>query len=356
MLLIDQRPLEGDALNDKLHKLHKFAVEYDNTLKYLITAYPQGFIRFKRSDLPKYTKGADSSFKELPRVSEPVQKWRIPLSAYANIGELGKHRIMCCLDTPTILPNGLWDMGKKKSMDVVENILVNINENPDLAFFLYKISPFTQRGLIKVVDPKLDDETLGKAEIELTERKYAVWNMLTDETKLKTMARAYGVTLVDTKQPNAIRKELEALLERNDKTKRQNPAVKGTKEFIEEMRVTDGLLLRNFVQRAIDEKKLTWKGDGRWKIGEKIVCQVPAQETLRRNDYLCNWLMAGNNEDKLKEFIVDLVNKEYFDGISDTKDGRREWEWFAKIAGVTTVAKKTGELKEIVLKTFCPLG
>lgn len=355
MILIDQRPLEGDALNDKQHKLHKFAVEYENTIKYLTETYSNGFIRFKRTDLPKYTKGADSNFREVPKMAEPVQPWRIPLSTYANLGGLGKHRFMCCLDTPTILPNGLWDMGTKKAMNVKESVLVNINEQPDLAFFLYKVSPFVQKGLIKVVDPKQDDETLGAEERELTERKYAVWNMLGDETKLKTMARAYGMNAVDDKQPNAIRKELEALLERNDKAKRQNPAVKGTKEFIEEMKVTDGLLLRNFMQKAIDDKKLTWKGDGRWKVGEKIVCQVPVAETLRRNDYLCNWLMAGNNEDKLKEFVFDLINKEYLDAIPDSKDGRKEWEWLAKVSGENPAFKKTGEIKDFVYKTFCPL-
>lgn len=363
MLIIDRHPLEKEAFHDKNHNLHDCAILVDNTLRELKGRYKDGVLRFKKIGYPKHTKGADSRFKELPKVVEPSTKWRIPLKAYVAIGDLGKHTWMCCLDTPEVLPNGLYDFSKfskRKGIDVEETLVINIDKQPDLAVFLYKISPFIKRdgnrGLFKLVDPLLDDETLGEAERELTERKYAVWNMLTDESKLKTMARAYGLNAVDTKQPNAIRKELEALLERNDKAKRQNPAVKGTKEFIAEMNVTDGLLLRNFMQKAIDDKKLSWKGDGRWKIGEKIVVQVPVTETLRRNDYLCNYLMAGNNEDKLKSFMVDLVNQEYLDSIPNDKDGKKEWNWLAKIAGVPFDFKKFEEVKTNVTKVFCPLS
>ena len=351
MILVDQKPLEGDVLNDPKHKLHQFAVEYENTIKHLRDTYTNGFIRFKRVGYPKYTKGADSNFRELPKVLEPTAPMRIPLSAYAVLGSLGKHRFMCCLDTPTILPNGLWDMGTRKAMTIKENVLVNINEQPDLAFFLYKISPFVKKGLIIVADPKKDDAELGEAERELTERKYAVWNMLADENKLKTMARGYGVADVDNKQPNAIRKELEKQLETNDKLKRQNPAVKGTREFIEEMKVTDGLLLRAFVQKAVDDKKLEYKGDGRWRIGQKIIVQVPQGEISRNKDYLCNYLMAGNNLDKYQEFLKDLLSKEYLEGITEKK----EWQWLAKASGYNPEFKKLDEVKKTVTDFFCPI-
>lgn len=352
MILIDQKPLESDALNDTKHKLHKFAVEYENTIKYLKDTYKNGFIRFKRVGFPKHVKGADSNFREIPKVAEPVPPMRIPLSAYSTIGELGKHRIMCCLDTPTVLANGLWDMGTKKAMSIKEGVLININDEPDLAFFFYKVSPFVKRGLLQVVDPAKDDADLGAEEMELTERKYAVWNMLGDVEKLKTMARAYGVAGVETKQPNAIRKELEALLERNDKAKRQNPAVKGTKEFLEEMKVTDGVLLRAFVQRMMDEKRLEYRADGRFRIGEKIIIQVPVSEINRNKEYLCQYLMTGNNADKLQEFLKDLISKEYLDGITEKK----EWQWLAKVASVPFEFKKLEEVKDKVSTFFCPLG
>jgi len=352
MILVDQRPLDvSDALNDKNAKMHKFAREYDSTLTELKKTHANGYIRFKRPGYPKFTKGADNRGNEVDKMLEPTPPMRIPLQAYATIDDSGKHLWMCCLDAPKVLPNGLWDMGRKRAMSIKEDVLININEEPDLAFFLSRISPFVRKKQLRIVDPKADDATLGEAERELTERKYAIWNMLPDGDKLKIMARAYGLNSVDDKQPNAIRKELEQLLEVNDKLKRQNPAVKGTKEFLEEMRITDGVLLRAFVQKAIDDKTLTWSGDGRWRIGQKIVVQIPMTEITRKNDYLCNYLMAGNNTEKLQEFIKDLINKEYLATITD----RKEWEWLAKIAGVSYVGKKTKEIEENTTNFFCPI-
>lgn len=351
MLLVDKMPLNLEDLNDPKSKQYDFAREYNDTLTYLRDHYKNGYIRFKRPGAIKYTKGADKYMNELPKVAEPVSPWRIPLSAYATTGNKGKHLWACCLSTPEPKANGLWDMGAIKSKTIKEDILVNINEEPDLAFFLYKISPFVKRKLIKVADPVADDSELGEAERELTERKYAVWNMLSDETKLKRMARAYGVASVDTKQPNAIRKELEQVLEKNDKLKRQNPAIKGVKEFIEEMKVTDALLLRAFIQKSIDDKKLEYRPDGRWRIGDKIVVQVPASEMSKKNDYLCNYLMAGNNSDKYQEFIKDLINKEYLDGITDKK----EWHWLSKVSGFNPEFKKIEEVKQVTTEFFCPI-
>jgi hypothetical protein len=351
MILVDSRPLELDALNDPKHKLYDFAREYDDTLKELRSTYKNGFIRFKRVGYPRHVKGADSNFNEIPKMAEPIPILRIPLKAYATTGKLGKHLWACCMDTPTILPNGLWDMGTKKAMSIKEGVLININEEPDLAFYFYKICPFVKRGMIKVVDPAKDDADLGAEEMELTERKYAVWNMLGDVEKLKTMARAYGVTGVETKQPNAIRKELEELLLRNDKAKKQNPAVKGTKEFIEEMKVTDSVLLRAFVQRMMDEKRLEYRADGRFRVGEKIIIQVPVSEINRNKEYLCQYLMTGNNAEKLQEFLKDLISKTYIEAITEKK----ELEWLVKISGENPAFKKTEDLREKVLNYFTPV-
>jgi hypothetical protein len=351
MLLIDNHPLEADALSDPKHKLHDFAKEYDDALTYLHDRYKNGFIRFKRIGYPKFTKGADSAFREVPKVKEPTPPMRIPLQAYATVGKLGKHHWACCLDAPKVLPNGLWEMGKRKAFTIEEDVLININEEPDLAFFFFKISPFIKKGLIKVLDPAKDDVEIGEAESLLTDRKYAVWKQLGDIDKLKRMARAYGVSQVDDKQPNQIRKELETVLERNDVLRRTNPAVKGTREFLEEMMVTDGVLLRAFVQKAIDDKKLACGLNGDWKVGDKIIIKVPASELKRKPEYLCDYLSAGNNIDKLQEFLRDLINTEYLEGITEKK----EWEWLAKIANVPHQFKKIEEIKTGVQKFYAPV-
>jgi len=355
MILIDRVPLDLESLNDPKAKHHDFAKEYNETLTFLRDRFPKGVIYFKRKNAQKYTKGMDNMGREVPKLAEPIVPWRIPLKDKKAMGNKGVHEWACCLDSPEPQANGLWDMGRTRGLTIKGSYTVNLNTEPDLAFFLYNISRFTMKGLIAVADPKKDDEELGEMEKSLTERKYAVWNMLGDISKLHTMARGYGVNNVDEKQPNAIRKELESLLEKNDKLKRQNPAVKGTKEFIEEMQVTDGLLLRSFIQKSIDEKKLEYRQDGRWRIGNKIIVQVPAKELSRKMDYLCGYLMAGNNIDKLQEFLRDLLDKDYLASIPDGKDGNKEWKWLAKIANVPHDFKKMQDVKDGVTKFFTPI-
>jgi hypothetical protein len=357
MLIVDRRPLEADALNDVNHVLHKSAVEYENTMKFLKERYKDGVISFKKIGYPKYTEGADSSFRKLPKLKEPDTDWRIPLRAYVALGDLGKHTWMCCLDPPEVSANGLYDMpklSKRKSITIQETLSVNITQQPDLAFFLYKISPFMERpghnGLFRIVDPIREDAEIGEKEMAEAKRKYAIWNMLPPD-KLNLMARAYGIEGTEEKQPNAIRKELEELLIRNDELQKNNPAIKGTREFEEELHVTDGILLRAFVQKTIDDKRLEYKGDGRWRIGEKVIVQVPQYELERKKEFLCNYLTAGNNLEKLQEFLKDMLSKEYLANIKD----RKEWEWLSKIAGFNPAFKKTEEVKEKVTTFFCPL-
>ena len=197
MILLDKVPLALESLNDTKAKQYVFAKEYNDTITYLHEHFPNGVIHFKRKGAQKYTKGADNFGREVPNMLEPVSPWRIPLQAYAVTGDKGKHLWACCLDSPEPEANGLWNMGRTRTLSIKESKSVDINKDPDLAFFLYKISPFVQRRLIAVADPVADDATLGEAERVLTERKYAVWNMLSEEDKLKRMARAYGVVDVD---------------------------------------------------------------------------------------------------------------------------------------------------------------
>jgi hypothetical protein len=186
----------------------------------------------------------------------------------------------------------------------------------------------------------------------VAERKYAIWTLLkSDVDKLKRMARAYGVADADTKQPNMLRKELEQTLLTNDGLKRQNPAVRGTKEFMEEMKVTDNVLLRSFIQYMLDAKRLGWTPDGWYFIGTKKIVQVPQKEITRSVDYLCSYLMAGSHAEKLQEFMRDLLSKEYLDGITDNK----EWKWLADIGGFNPAFKKIEEIQEEVKKIFCPI-
>jgi len=165
------------------------------------------------------------------------------------------------------------------------------------------------------------------------------------------MAQGYGVAGTSTMTSDRIRLDLEKVLETNDKLKKSNPMIRGTDDFLEEMKVTDGLLLRSFVQNAIDEKQLDFRGDGKWHIGDKVVMHVSFADVQakRQFDALCNYLSAPNSKDKLMDFLGDLVNKEFLNNVRDNK----VFDWLAKIIDVNVKFKKKSDIKNAVISHFC---
>jgi hypothetical protein len=350
MILINQERLLPDALKNEDDKLHAFAKLYDSTLNELKKKFGKT-VHFIRPDRPRKTKGATARGKEVPGMSIPVEPIVIPLSATVVLDEIpmGSNTWTCSMRAPRPIDGGLWEPGGRRSLIIKSaELSVSIENDPDLAVFMYKICPFVKKGILKLKDAQAEAEALAKREHLITERKMAVWKVLPAD-KVPTMARAYGLNNVDGKSEAILRAELERQLEINDSLKLRNPAVKGTLDFIEEMKINDNVLIRAFVRRMQDEKRLTLAFD-KFKIGDKVVYHVPAMEIKRANDALCQYLNASNNTEKLAEFIRDLIYKEYLAGITDKK----ELQWLARIAGINPEFKKLDDLKVQVANVFCP--
>jgi len=163
------------------------------------------------------------------------------------------------------------------------------------------------------------------------------------------MAQAYGVPNVYQKEPDVIRMELEKVLSHNDdKRKKGDLSARGTKEFLDELKVKDNVILRAFVQQAVDDKLVTYKANGNWEVGQKIILKVPQADIERKFDYLCNYLGSSNNEDKLKDFLGDIINPEYLAKLHSYKT----IEWIAKVNGINTTAKSKELIKNRITEIY----
>ena len=353
MILINQeRLIVSDALRKEDDKLHAFAKVYTSALAELKKRFGTT-VHFIRPDRPRHVKGATSvagRIREMPSMTVPVEAMSIPLTSTVVIdGIPGSNTWTCSLGAPKPIAGNLWEPGGQKSLILKSaDLSINIDEQPDLAFYLFKISKLVKKGILKIKDAEEEANLIAEKEHLITERKMAVWKNLPSD-KVAMLARAYGLNKVDDKSEAILRAELEAQLEKNDELKKRNPAIKGTVEFIEEMKVTDSVILRAFVRKMLDEKRLTLAFD-KFKIGDKVVYHVPAKEIKRSHDALCQYLNAGNNEEKLKEFVRDLLYVEHV-AVAD----RKELEWFAKVAGITSAFKTKEDLQKLVTDFFCPV-
>jgi len=347
MILVNGRQLEvGLAKGDKNHPMYTMALEYTQGLAELRETHGK-VIKFIRPGWPKMNRGSDSKGNDAI-LKEPVPPVMFPLERAFPHPIRGEEIWSCCLQAPKLLPNGLWSIGNKRSLKVGAFINVDTDKQPDLAYYLAYIAHFERGGRLKVDDPKAEIRERAEKERRLVERKTAIWQMLTDENVLRKMAAAYGVPNSGTKEPDQLRFDLEAQLESNDKKRKNDLTIKGTREFLEEMKVTDSIRLRAFIKGLEDDKKLVYKPDGRYRLGDKILMQVPQSEINKRFEYICGYYAIPNNSDKLIELMRDVVNKEYLDNIKDQKD----FVWLAKIMGLATSFKKSEEVKEAVYNIF----
>jgi len=354
MLIVNYQRLEtAAALADNKHPLHEHAKEYTEGLKELRRKYPEGKIKLLRVGYPKlidsYIDGKGKEFRDVP---EDIPPMRFSLRANVTHPQRGKEYWGVCLGAPHPMGDGLWDIGGKldtKTKQIQHGLTVDLMTEPDLAFFLYYKSPQVRKGHWKVDDPKADIRAKGDLEREQLETKTAIWQTLQDENQLRTLAASYGIDKVATKEPDAIRFELEALLIRNNDMKKRDPSYKGTKEFLEDLKINDYVRLSAFVRHWMDEGMIRYNPDGRYKIGDKIIAHVPQSEISKKFAWLCNYFAAPNNLDKLQELMRDLINKEYLDLLTDPKDFR----WLAGVMKVEGYYNKPPEqVKEMVYNTF----
>ncbi len=351
MLIVNRQPLRIGEASIKRHPLYWQAQEYTEGLKYLQENYKDGKITFTRTGFPKYTDGIDAKGRDVKDMVLPTTPARFPLSTYYASSKRGKELWECCLGEPEIKEGGLWSIGSKgkRSFSVEDKIIVDINEEPDFAFFLYYLSRAVRGGHLKVEDVKLDAKQRGDKRREALERETAIWQTLSDENQLRKIAQAWNVTGVDKKEPDMIRFELESILKANDDGRRKDPSLKGTKEFLEELKITDYVRLSAFIRHWLDEGMITYKPDGRYRVGDKIIAQVPTESITQKFQWLCNYYASPNQGDKLKELFHDLINKGYLDSITDDRDFR----WIAKVENIEGYFnKKPEEVKEMVYNVY----
>jgi hypothetical protein len=349
MLLIDYQKLDMTALGNPNHPMCVYAEEYDKGIRELRQMYPEGTITLKRVGYPILIDGITGSGKEVRGIPEPISPMRISFKAKFEHPKRGKELWAVCQGLPKPLQGGLWDIGDKKGTIIEDKLVIDLINDADLAFFMYYRSPLVLKGHLKVDDPAGEIRAKGKKEREALERKTAIWQTLADDAQLRKVAMGYGISDAMKKEPDAIRFELEELLTANDKRRESEPGIKGTKDFLEDMKITNYMRLSAFIQDRIDNAVIVWKPDGKYKVGDKIIALVPANEAKNKKEWLVNYFSAQNNSDKLKELLTDTVDRTYLESVIDPKDFR----WLAECMKIEGYFNKPPEqVKEMVFAEF----
>lgn len=357
MLIVNSRQIESIALLDGAseHPMRKYAMEYKKGIEVLKKTFGDQ-IKFKRPKFPKRTKGVDHRNKEVANMALPTPPLLMPLTARVN-GDAGLEIWEYCEGAPKLLPNGLWESTGKRSKFITENLVVSLNKDPELAFFIYYKSPlFSREGKngrmsikeLIIDDPNLQAKLEGDKERAELELKTALYGVLQDGEHLNVMAQAYGVA-TDKKHPDAIRKELKDKVLAGERQKRRDPMAKGVREFLDELKVTDAVRLRSLLTSAEkDMGMIKFFPNGEYKIGDRLLCKVPIGELTHKEQYLANHLHNAANRPKLQDLLRDIVTKEYLDNTGDSK----QFFWLARMMDGKVEFRSKEEIKEMVYSMF----
>ena len=353
MLIVNySRLFVEEALKDEKHPMHVYAKEYSKGLAELNAKYPEGIITFKDATEPPATDRFDSKGHEYRDVPEDPRPTMMPLRANVSHPKRGKEYWGVCMGSPYLIREGVWDIaGNKepKSKKVTGSFNVNIKTEPDLAFFFAFKSPFITGGHWKIDDPKADVKAKGDEKRAALSINTAIWQTLQDEEQLRKVAGGWGISDVATKEPDELRFELESVVMSNEDKKKRDPSFKGIAEFMEDLKITDYIRLSAFIRHFLDENKIVWHKDGRYKVGDKVIAHVPANDVNRKFEWLCNYYTSPNYADKLRELMIDLVNREYLDTIKDDK----EFRWLAKVMDIQGYFNQPADkVREMVYDLF----
>lgn len=246
------------------------------------------------------------------------------------------------------IPNkkdGVYQL-RKGSLMVTDELIVDMNKKPDLAWFIVYICPLYGKE-IEIHDRKIimrEKAAERRRRVRLENALYGE-SPLSDSGILKSVAEAWGLNAFH-KDANELRFELEALLKRRDEEKKKDPSVRGTDDFLKDIKnVGEKVFKKSFLQKGFNAGilKREKSGDIVMTGTEEKLFFVPPEKANDWFNYFAEKAIA--DETLWKRLVMSNINNGYIDDASSTE----QLAWLFKFAGKKP-EKKTlpAQKKELV--------
>lgn len=334
MLLYNKKPL------DQLPEEHPANKAYKRLVADIREEFgPSGIIILERAGYPKRDDKTGFVYETPPM--------DIPLQASTDVDGNGKNLWAYTATAPEVLPNGLYEI-KIKKMQINGTKSIEVARDIDLAVFLVKLSPFVRTGELKIKDDGREAREREKVQRARLELMNVVYNELKDDKEIRLVASAWGIPNVDSQDPAILRESLVALLQERDKQKKQNPGIRGTREFVDSFKDRDGIIAGSIIQKLIDSRQVTYQRETRrYLIGNREVCTVPIKDEAQHSAYLSRYLQKNKSEMIL--LLKDTITPEFIDAIDDWAT----YVWMAKLEDMPHYKMKKEDVIKALKDAFC---
>lgn len=333
MLLVNKKPLDP---NDEQNK---FTQEYLQGLSEIRKEFEgRRFIMLKQKDHP--VRDNEGNLYPVPPVV-------IPLRTFISSPDgTGRNEWAYCDGMPILQPNGLYEITKKSHI-IGRSLVIDLERDIDMAFYILKKSKAFRNKLIVVDDPGIEARKRGQEKREKLLVEAIIWQELNNDEELRLIASAWGVEGAYDGEADLVREKLENELHRREKLRKNDASVKGINAFVDSIKDKTKLRTQSFLQRSIDGGMLRYeKENRRYMIGDSEILVVPIREQDRPFAFLCDYF--NKHEDKLHKVVEQLMTEPMI-----TSASFHELKWLARIAGVVASGKKTEELRQDVKDAFC---
>lgn len=344
MIIVNSKVLPSEPI--KGHDLFKYSVEYQDGTRQLQTLYPSGEITLRRNGYPRVNRRVDGSVT-LPEDAPPI---KITLTTTDKSGAVWSY----VNGSPIHNANGLVEPRPETNRVMLEGeiIRLDLRNGLDYAFYIYFKSNLIGTEY-HVYDPEGDEIREVKRKKEEMRAKTLIWNDF-DENKVKLMCEAYGISIsargkeIDV---DLLRQKLEdkvfAMETEKQRDKTNLLMAKGIAEFLADAKADEFTRPKAIIQRAIDEKILTYS-KSYFRMGDLEICFVPLdwQSIDKRQEYLAKYFRTQDDGEKWTALLQAVVDKDYIDACD--KYGLR---WLAEQVGVR-LNQQIDAIKEQVYEKF----
>lgn len=292
-----------------------------------------------KRDMPewaRYQKFLDEVLPELPdtvifkrrrpiqinegtKLTEVDPRIFIPYEAIDYDRELGSQHWRYCETAPTKNERGKWIYKPLGKNDFKRSYAVDKSKRPDFIFFMMELCHKTKDGTIICEDRRKEARQAIEKEDKVIAVKYMIYNSMSplspqntgSEDTLRMISAAWGVPYAHNKNKSIdeIRVELYSLIEANEK-RGGGEKSRGFDTFLTEIKSKERVLLRANIQRAVDNRVITYdKKDFTWKYegSDQHIVTISTRYFSNPPSGLFDYFLT--NEDKKRVFYEILEDK-----------------------------------------------
>lgn len=246
---------------------------------------------------------------------------------------------------------GVVTLNRKSKLLRSGELMLDVNKDIDLLYFLFEKSQEIKKGRIKIDDIREIEAEKAKHERDAIKLKAAIWgeaSPLSAEGTLRQVCHALGISNADKGTEDSLRLKLESFI--NSEDKKKNVRGMTTGNFLDFISMGDEVNRRGLVNKAVTRKiiEYTKMYGWVWKVSNETIVRVPEARFADKFAYLCEFFGNPANTEMFDKLVQEMAENGYF----EDEQPYEEVKWLAKRYGIKVAQTGKKDLAKNIVEHF----